>query len=103
MDKQKQIDEIARDFGNAQYRCNEDSPCCKECILKGDCIPYEYARVAYNAGYRKERDTAKEILQEIESFKHYAETSGRIADKLGATIAIKTIKEILKSKGVEVK
>lgn len=53
MDKQKQIEEMARDFGNAQYRCNEDSPCCKECILNGDCIPYEYARVAYNAGYRK--------------------------------------------------
>ena len=52
--------------------------------------------------YYTEQDTAKEILQEMESFKHYAEKSGRIADKLGATIAIKTIKEILKSKGVEV-
>ena len=64
MDKQKQIEEMARDFGNAQYRCYEDSPCCKECILKGDCIPYEYARVAYNAGYRKIPEKAVVLTRE---------------------------------------
>lgn len=67
----KQIEKMARDFCNAQYRCNEDSPCCKECILKGDCIPYEYARVAYNAGYRKIHEnevvlTAMETEQQFE-------------------------------------
>lgn len=62
MDKKKQIEEMARDFGNAQYRCNEDSPCCKECILGGDCIPYEYARVAYNVGYRKIPELPKDTV-----------------------------------------
>jgi hypothetical protein len=54
MDKKKQmIEEMARDFGNAIYRCNEHSTCCKACILGGVCVPYKYARGAYNAGYRK--------------------------------------------------
>lgn len=69
MDKKKQIEEMARDFGNAQYRCNKDSLCCKECILGGDCIPYEYARVAYNAGYRKIPENAV-VLTEKE-YKRY--------------------------------
>ncbi len=55
MDKQKQIEEMARDFGESKgYACRSGLGCtCKECSLQCDCMPYSYAEGAYNAGYRK--------------------------------------------------
>ena len=54
MDKQKQIEEMARNLGDGQgYSCSRDTVYCEECILKRGCVPYSYAKVAYNVGYRK--------------------------------------------------
>jgi hypothetical protein len=66
-DKQK-IEEMARDFGNIVYGCRTISSCCKCCTLGGDCQPYTYAKIAYNAGYRKESDVVKEVLEKVMSF-----------------------------------
>lgn len=67
MDKQKQIEEMARVLGDGKgYCCNYETDCCEECILKRDCVPYSYAEVAYNAGYRKESETVKDILKLVE-------------------------------------
>mgnify|MGYP003305072906 CR=1 FL=1 len=54
MDKQKQIEEIARELGEQRgYGCIKDSRFCIDCLLHGDCMPSKYATYLYNAGYRK--------------------------------------------------
>lgn len=65
MDKQKQIEEMARDFGDKKgYDCRVITDCCKECILRCDCMPYSYAEGAYNAGYRKIPENAVVLTRE---------------------------------------
>ena len=61
MDKQEQIEEIARFFKKSYGRCDNFSDCtnrkCSQC----------YAEALYNAGYRNadevHKETAKEILE----------------------------------------
>ena len=63
--KQKQIEEMARDFGEQKgYGCRAATLSCKECILQGDCMPYSYAEGAYNAGYRKIPEGAVVLTKE---------------------------------------
>lgn len=65
MNKKKQIEEMARDFGEQKgYGCRATTLCCKECILQGDCVPYSYAEGAYNAGYRKLPEGAVVLTKE---------------------------------------
>ena len=60
MDKEKQIEEMAKDF------CALDMPC-EECHLyKNRCHAKKYATRAYNADYRKTSKVAREIFEEID-------------------------------------
>ena len=62
MDKEKQIEEMAKDF------CALDMPC-EECHLyKNRCHAKKYATRAYNAGYRKASKVAREIFEELSKF-----------------------------------
>ena len=68
MDEQKKIEEMARDFADKQgYGCSATTLNCKECILQCDCMPYSYAKSAYNAGYRKESETAEKFAADSHS------------------------------------
>ena len=57
---EKQIEELARSFCglSAKLKCSE---CSYECYQK------EYARKAFEAGYRKTSEVAREIFAEIET------------------------------------
>ena len=60
MNKDKQIEKMAKDF------CALNMPC-EECHLyKNRCHAKKYATRAYNAGYRKSADVAREIFEEID-------------------------------------
>lgn len=60
MNKEKQIEEMAKDF------CAVGIPC-EECHLyKNRCHAKKYATRAYTAGYRKASEVAREIFEEIE-------------------------------------
>jgi hypothetical protein len=61
MDKQKQIEEMAQCKNSYGITCNE-------CHTKA-CDRYALAEELYNAGYRKESDTAREILTAIKEDK----------------------------------
>lgn len=61
----KQIEEMAKDF------CAVGIPC-EECHLyKNGCHAKKYATRAYNNGYRKSSDVAREIFEEIEKYFMY--------------------------------
>ena len=61
MDKEKQIEEMAKDFCPQ----NLNMPC-EECHLyKNRCHAKKYATRAYNAGYRKASEVAREIFEEF--------------------------------------
>ena len=63
MSRDKQIEEMAKDF------CAVGIPC-EECHLyKNRCHAKKYATRAYNNGYRKASDVAREIFEEIEAIK----------------------------------
>jgi hypothetical protein len=65
MIREKQIEEMAK-------HCHfyEEGNCllCEECIVECDmdCDLYIFAKMLYNAGYRKSTDVAEEIFAEIE-------------------------------------
>ena len=60
MNKETQIEEMAKDF------CALNMPC-EECHLyKNRCHAKKYATRAYDAGYRKAPEVAREIIEEIE-------------------------------------
>lgn len=60
MNKEKQIEEMAKDF------CALTTPC-EECHLyKNGCHAKKYAVRAYKAGYRKASEVAREIIEEAE-------------------------------------
>lgn len=60
LNKDKQIEEMAKDF------CAVGIPC-EECHLyKNRCHAKKYATRAYNSGYRKASEVAREIFEEIE-------------------------------------
>lgn len=73
MNTQKQIEEMAK------FLCKEtNSPyshlSCGHCVLnRGLCNYQKEAQILYNAGYRKQSDTVKEILELIPE-KMFAET-----------------------------
>ena len=59
MSRDKQIEEMAKDF------CALDMPC-EECHLyKNRCHAKKYATRAYNAGYRKTSDIASNVIDEF--------------------------------------
>ena len=59
MNRDKQIEEMAKDF------CALSLPC-EECHLyKNRCHAKKYATRAYNAGYRKTSDVVREIFEEL--------------------------------------
>ena len=66
-DKQKQIEEMARTLGGC-YPMTSCKVCC-EYIGSTYCFDKIRAERLYNAGYRKESETAREILDEVS--KHY--------------------------------
>jgi hypothetical protein len=57
MSREKQIDELAK------YLCKNYSPYCSMCP---DCYAQEEATALYNAGYRKDSEVAREIIEEAE-------------------------------------
>ena len=62
MSRDKQIEEMAKDFCAIKELVN-----CEECHLyKNRCHAKKYATRAYNAGYRKAAEVAREIFEEIE-------------------------------------
>ena len=48
------------------YGCDNRDHCDMSCQnFKCGCIPYEYAEILYNAGYRKQNEVTREIFEEI--------------------------------------
>ena len=94
MDKQKQITEMEKIFC---ANCRKDGYSCSLYSSSDDwvCVQErERAEALYNAGYRKESDTAKEILHLIKSSEY--------VDSL-KTISIWAVEKIFKERyGVEV-
>lgn len=77
--KDKQIEEMAL----AMYStCGE----CKECkwrekVRNGQlCVDYKSAELAYNAGYRKQSDVAREIFAEIDALVVRKHSAGDACD-----------------------
>ena len=76
MDKQKQIEEMAKETcGQQIYPCGEDRPFCFithevcNCCEDNQCDHYEICERIYNAGYRKIPEGAVVILdEEMEDF-----------------------------------
>lgn len=60
--KAKQIEEMAKVICQECITATEEKNCQNE--VK-DCMAYEYAKLLHNAGYRNEKETAREILQEL--------------------------------------
>lgn len=67
----KQIEEMAKVICQECLTATEEENCQNE--VK-DCMAYEYAKLFYNAGYRNEKETAREILQEL--YNHEFELEG---------------------------
>ena len=68
LNKDKQIEKMAKVIGDADQRCYEMD--CDDCPLHdtelGLCKEKFNATELYNAGYRKASDVAREIFEEIE-------------------------------------
>ena len=76
MNKDKQIEEMARDICHLFKTCEE----CQSVspIIKDNCKAMVYAKRAVDAGYRKASDVAREIFEEIETSLHYKLINGEI-------------------------
>ena len=61
MDKEKQIEEMAKDI------CKLADCALLECMPDKHCTSYKYAQRAVDKGYRKSSDVAREIFEEIEA------------------------------------
>ncbi len=59
MDREQQIEEMAKNV------CHLDRTC-DECMTSFECKAMTYAKRFYEAGYRKSKDVAMEIFEEIE-------------------------------------
>ena len=82
MDKQGQIETIAKTIGVVKgYGCKEDDNC-QRCICRSvDCLPYELAQVLFASGYRKESDTAREIIAYLRQFEGFANIAAEELEK----------------------
>ena len=58
MDREKDIEEMAKVIASSRgYGCDNRDHCDMSCQnFKCGCIPYEYAEILYNAGYRKQSE-----------------------------------------------
>ena len=70
MDEKKIIEEMAK---NVSINCDGTvgGRTCFSCRLGGishRCIPFEYAKRFYKAGYRKESDTARDIIADAKKW-----------------------------------
>ena len=59
MSRDKQIEEMAKDI------CRVEERCIVGCQPTQKCRAHKYAERAYNAGYRKASEVAREIFEEI--------------------------------------
>ena len=62
MDKEKQIEEMAKDLCRLPNTCEE---CPVGDITKNKCAARKYAERAYNANYRKASEVAEEIFEKL--------------------------------------
>ena len=86
LDKNKQIEEIKRVLIKTCKRCR---------TFEEDYMQSKYAEAIYNAGYRKQNVTVKEILQRL-----YDRTKSHYGDKI--ILTSDNIKELAAQYGVEV-
>ncbi len=73
MEKEKQIEEMARDVAVGIQRATEEcrkTPNCNDCRLDGksDCASYFIAEHLYEEGYRKASEVVAEVVTEIKNF-----------------------------------
>lgn len=68
MNRDKQIEEMAKNVCHLDRTCNE-------CMTSFECKAMMYAKRFYTAGYRKSTEVAREIFEEIERafFTYYNE------------------------------
>ena len=68
MSKEKQIAEIARDFNKGVCSDREFVESCTECAgVSEHCFLYKIATRLYNAGYRKQSEVIKDVLEKAAS------------------------------------
>lgn len=60
MSREKQIREMAADICRVKHNCND------ACNPINTCNALKYARRAYEAGYRKQIEVAREIFEDID-------------------------------------
>lgn len=82
MENEKQIEEMAKTIGVVKgYGCREDDDC-QRCICRMvDCSPYELAQLLFASGYRKESDTAREIIAYLKQFEGFANIAAEELEK----------------------
>lgn len=106
MDENK-IEEMAKDVSRS---CDGTvgGRTCFSCRLGGisnRCIPFEYAKRFYKAGYRKESDTAREILECLRFLIEERNCVGGYDledETIDGTIFVEILNELKERYGVEV-
>lgn len=59
----EKIKDMAFELGKKNFLCAED---CEECIqIESKCSLIKHATILYEAGYRKEKDTARDVLIDL--------------------------------------
>ena len=66
MNKEKQIEEMARSSCSIYDKNNTTTPCGGEMLCDFNCTQYNTCKVLYENGYRKASDVARELFEEIE-------------------------------------
>jgi DNA integrity scanning protein DisA with diadenylate cyclase activity len=85
MDKEKQIEEMARDICKSRFA--NDTRLCKEC--ENECLYYQIASALNAKGYRKASDVAREIFAEIAKIiQHHDELAERDKSEYGELIVM---------------
>lgn len=103
-DKQKQIEEMAKVISPYYDFCKVTR--CEDCNRKklSKCRYYSFAKRCVMNGYRKQSDTAKEILQKlIYNITANNTNDGYLSESIDYSSTIDDIKELAAQYGVEVK
>lgn len=105
-DKQKQIEEMAKEFSPYRAYCN--SVKCEECVHQkmSKCRYYSFAKRFFLNGYRKQSDTVREIVERLKELLHKHEyrnqTDGVPFYQMNAESFCDEINELAAEYGVEV-
>lgn len=103
-DKEKQIEEMAYSIcGMPQAGYTNDITDCAKCFRRGGCIYQNFVRRFLEKGYRKQSDTAREILQKlIYNITVNNTNDGYLSESIDYSSTIDDIKELVAQYGVEV-